>query len=837
MLPETTSLWVKSIGRAAKAARRPSNLHAIERLRTSLGQLRERAALIAAEIPRIYPMLTDHSVAHSEALWEVASEVSGSAYPMTPAEAYVFGSAVLIHDLGIALAGYPGGEAELRKSVEWRDAVSLYLRASAREPPSQDEISSVSEGIALDAVRDVLRARHAEHATDLVRRSWRDIGGTEFRLIEDSELRDYYGRVIGLIAASHGRETEELTAVIRPEVLNPLPWMPGSWTVDAVKVAVLLRVADAAHISAARAPSFQAAIRGVPKSSASASHWSFQARLGKVVLQGDGLVVSAGGGFPVEEASAWWLCYDTIRMIDRELRDVDRLLRETNRPRLAARFMVGAEHPRSLARYVPTVEWQPVDARIHVSDLPALVKSLGGESLYGSDPRIPLRELIQNAADAVQARRCIERRGPSWGRVGVATGSDERGPWIEVSDTGVGMSESVLTGHLLDFGKSLWSSPAVASEFPGLASSNFSSAGRYGIGFFSVFMWGEMVQVRSRRFDADQTRTRVLEFTEGLGSRPIIRDASIDERPLDGGTAVRVWFRSLQIPDPLGGQALPRTLAALAPALEVDLVVEGDGHPDPLVVVAAGDWTTVPGSVLLGRLGVPSKEAAELSHWLDIVAGPDGKPLGRLAISPFSDGMVISRGLSVAEIEGVSGVIHGTVEKVARNFATPAWPLSTMPGWATRQAEVIAEHASRRVQAGCSAAVSAAGGDVACLALAKHEGSWLTLSEIVGLAEDEHEIVLLEDEIPERFEDDFDFRGPTLMLEGRRSPISVGERYRNPSWQLEDTIPQTILTALAQGWGTTVDAVEDISEMNERQKIEDGVIDEYIRFHRIRRPG
>src|SRR3546814_12347428 len=58
-------------------------------------------------------------------------------------------------------------------------------------------------------------------------------------------------------------------------------------------------------------------------------------------------------------------------------------------------------------------------ARLQVSDVPRLVENLGGAKLYGDDPTVSLRELIQNAADAVQARRRFDERDSDYGLISV----------------------------------------------------------------------------------------------------------------------------------------------------------------------------------------------------------------------------------------------------------------------------------------------------------------------------------------------------------------------------------------------------------------------------------
>src|SRR6202020_1786567 len=115
-----------------------------------------------------------------------------------------------------------------------------------------------------------------------------------------------------------------------------------------------------------------------------------------------------------------------------------------------ARRVKGAGSPEMLSRTVQTRGWRPVDARLQVSDVPRIGENLGGSKLYGNDPTVALRELIQNAADAVQARRRFEKRAADWGQITVSLLKRDEEFWLSVEDTGIGMSEQILTGPLLD---------------------------------------------------------------------------------------------------------------------------------------------------------------------------------------------------------------------------------------------------------------------------------------------------------------------------------------------------------------------------------------------------
>ncbi len=105
------------------------------------------------------------------------------------------------------------------------------------------------------------------------------------------------------------------------------------------------------------------------------------------------------------------------------------------------------------------------------------------------------------------------------GKIRVKFGEDANGTYIEISDNGVGMSSLVMTQSLLDFGQSFWGTNLMHKEFPLLEAKGYSSTGKYGIGFFSVFMLGSKVQVISRKYLLGREQTHVLDFMHGLDSQ------------------------------------------------------------------------------------------------------------------------------------------------------------------------------------------------------------------------------------------------------------------------------------------------------------------------------
>ncbi len=469
---------------------------------------------------------TVHDVSHLDALWEMADLIAGPDFQLNPAEAFVFGLGVLLHDAGMSVMAYPGGIDELVSTSTWAEQSQGFGVAG-------QELHLIPAGIKSSLVTNVLRLLHAEQAENLATQTW-CLGSKYFHIIEDDDLRNHYGPIAGKVAHSHHWDSNTLHAKFS-STLGSYGEMPAAWTVDAVKVATLLRCSDAAHIDHRRAPRRLFAM--ARPTGFSEVHWNFQSKLAKPYVEGDRLHYSSIEPFDVSLVDAWYLCFDTVQMVDRELADAEENLRSRS-ARFAVTGVKGAKSVGQFAEAVQTKGWKPVSVDVQVSDVPALAKTLGGEALYSSK-LAPIRELIQNAADSIDARAQIDPDfSKDKGQIVVRVAQHE-GEWrIDVEDNGLGMSEKVLTRALLDFGKSFWRSELVRDEYPEMRSGFHSARGKFGIGFFSVFMWSDKVTVVSRKFTAAQADTMALEFLGGISQRPILREAYTRER--SSGTITRV---------------------------------------------------------------------------------------------------------------------------------------------------------------------------------------------------------------------------------------------------------------------------------------------------------
>ena len=652
----------------------------------------------------------------------------------------MLGCAFILHDLGMALAAYPGGCDQVKQSARWRERLAAHCWAVSGRPPSEADLEDPPKAALDAALRECLRADHAERSGQLLTESWAHPRTNQpLFLLEDQDIRLTWGPLIGQLAASHGWDPQRLGEEFG-EVVGAPPWCPDAWQVDALVLAAALRVADAAHIDQRRAPVLLWALR--QPSGLAAAHWGFQEALQKPRAVGDRLVFTSPRAFEENESAAWWTCFDTLRMVDAELKGVDALLADKGRPRFATRAVAYCDHPQRLTAVVPTSGWIPVDTTIKVGDVPKVVARLGGGALYGNDLSVPLRELVQNARDAVAARAAIGSTTALQIEVRLLREADAY--WVEVEDNGIGMSETVLTGALLDFGTSYWGSSQMSADLPELLGVAWEPIGRFGIGFFSTFMWSPRVQVISRRYDDAQSSTRVLEFDAPIGSRPLLRLAAPLERLRDGGTLVRVrldkdpyseggWLHSYRPDRPL---TLATVLEQLCPALDVDLSVV-EPNSSLLRVIEANDWLTIPGDDLMRRVDsdVSDARVAELAGRVQPVVEADGTVVGRLALvvvdpeRPDSwagrGGVVVTRGIRAGTVNPFVGVLQGAVDRAARDSALPIVSETAWAKWLDDQLTLARPTLTKREEASVGGVFYASGFETADLPMAWTSEGWL----------------------------------------------------------------------------------------------------------------
>jgi len=641
------------------------NVKARELLSNEFGKVRTRAKALVAQISADIPGLTIHDITHLDALWETASLILAEDIFLNPLETFILGCAILFHDAGMCVAAYPNGLEDLKDTTEWQDALARHYSSIGVDRPTVQQLNSPSSDVVAGVAPVVLRLLHAKQAAEIAITGWSDPSNSSntLYLISNDELRNSFGELIGKIAESHWWDVHKLDRL--PERTGSDCGLPPEWVVRPQLIACVLRVADATQIDSRRASGFLRAL--LKPTGVSHLHWDFQSRLSYPVLDGEYLVYNSTREFEVHEAKSWWLCFDTLSMINEELSSIDNFLDYQNLPRLAARKVKGIVSPQVLSRdFVRTKGWKPVDSRLRVTDASHVAKMLGGKQLYGDDPKVALRELLQNAMDAVRARRKLESRDENWGEILVSVENRGEDSFLVIKDNGIGMSAHVLSTVLVDFGRSLWMSDDLLREHPGLSSLHAKHSGKFGIGFFSVFMLGAEVSITSRKYDFSSD-ANTLEFSDGLEGNPLLRELTSGERKdlLDYNTVVKVKLDNK--PDSEGGilfcgngfrsleaLTLEHLIGRVAPASEVNIKCFESGEEK--LVITANDWKNISDAELNVRLHRDG-DFEGLAYY-PLVSG-DGELLGRIRINDSH--FVFGRGRLVASVDGLSSPVSDSV--------------------------------------------------------------------------------------------------------------------------------------------------------------------------------
>ncbi|MER7333284.1 MULTISPECIES: HSP90 family protein [unclassified Micromonospora] len=202
------------------------------------------------------------------------------------------------------------------------------------------------------------------------------------------------------------------------------------------------------------------------------------------------------------------------------------------------------------------------------------VVDLLSHHLYGS-PRVYVRELLQNAVDAITARRATDPDAPALVRVEPPelTGDGT----LRVHDTGVGLTEAQVHELLATIGRS--------SKRDELGFSRHEFLGQFGIGLLSCFLVADEIRVVTRHGDHP-----TVHWTGHSDGRYAVELAASGAGRAEQGTTVTLvprrdadqWFGTPTVVD------LARLFGSLLPVtVRVGDVVTTAGAPP---------WPTTPGS-------------------------------------------------------------------------------------------------------------------------------------------------------------------------------------------------------------------------------------------------
>jgi molecular chaperone HtpG len=537
-----------------------------------------RTVLLDNRTP-FFPAYTDHGLHHVENVIAAAERLipddARSADLLRAEDAAVLVGAALLHDIGLhvhppgfvalvehathePVAWFSEGHSGRPADAPWPDLWEAFRREAQHMGPTQLVgllgsgylgVPNVASQSPLDPGRwmtddylligEFLRRHHARLAHEIAVQGFPGLSARETPVL--LELVPRLANVTGAVARSHAESLRLMVDYL--EFLHPgsrrpagarLPYLMG-----------VLRVADYLQLAVNRAAPLLLRLRR-PHSPISIAEWDKHRAVEDVSFDHrdpQAIYVEVSDEHEFRTHLALRELLDDVQV---ELDMTAAVLSETYemslRPlRLSRQRIRSNLDAPGLHEQLPFV---PRRAALRsATDLFRLVVA----DLYGRAPAVAGRELIQNAADAVRARREWEHQTgtpvPAEALreldADVVVTLEEHASGrclLRVEDRGIGMTPDVVIDYFLQAGASLAPSKSdLESEERGEALRTMK-AGRFGIGAFSAFLLGPEMEVHTRHAGARQ----------GLSFRARIDEDLVELRWADVpvGTEVIVPFRA-----------------------------------------------------------------------------------------------------------------------------------------------------------------------------------------------------------------------------------------------------------------------------------------------------
>ena len=225
------------------------------------------------------------------------------------------------------------------------------------------------------------------------------------------------------------------------------------------------------------------------------------------------------------------------------------------------------------------------EKRAFEADVSKLLHIVAG-ALY-TDKQIFLRELISNASDACERLRYLALTAPELTaddtefRVLVTADAKKRS--LSIADNGIGMNRDDLIANLGTIARSgtmAFLDQVKAREEGESSSEAVSQIGHFGVGFYSVFMVADRVEVTSRRAG----ETQAWRWTSDGGGEFTIAEAARDSR----GTTVTVHLKKKET-DFLESARLREIVTTYSDHIALPIVFK-DGAKEETLNTASALW-------------------------------------------------------------------------------------------------------------------------------------------------------------------------------------------------------------------------------------------------------
>ncbi len=449
-----------------------------EDFKTAVKKICEDGEKLSSTIITFFPTFTRHDVTHIQGVCNWMTKLLGDHLKDLKAdEAALLLMAACWHDSGMSVT--KDEEDELKQRIvdgnpTWHNDKELYdyFEKHPRDAVEYSKDNSTIERI----LRNYIREHHHERAQN-------KIDELEWQL--ELTMRCITPDLLAELCESHGEKLkvhEQVSEDINYELC-----------------AVLLRLADILDYDASRAPDILFLHLGLdhPKTAEQKkSSEEFQKNSAGAFKLEDSqklLRYSAQCSDPNIECGI----QDYLKWVEEELDHSRKVLSYSgSEKRITLPFKIESK--------INQKGYEAGDFKLTMNQ-DRIIELLAGEKLY-SDPGVFVRELLQNAIDAVLDRvRCDHSFSLKDGRIDIYTWRDEEGfAWFRIEDNGTGMNEHILKNYFLKVGCSYYTSDEyMKTELDPALNNGFKPTSRFGIGILSCFMSDKkntQVEVETMRY-------------------------------------------------------------------------------------------------------------------------------------------------------------------------------------------------------------------------------------------------------------------------------------------------------------------------------------------------
>lgn len=414
-----------------------------------LNETKQEVKLLLNEYNKNFPDYTDHSIHHTEEVYNIVSEVltEDEVNNLNDDEIYILSMASYLHDIGMCIPE--------NKISEITDTEELI-----KERELHPEISR----------EKYLRDIHHTLSKKFILEEWKSL---KIPTIE-------YAEAIALVSEGH-----RIVDIGNPEIYNPKFIVKSGRTFVCLPyLAAVLRIADELDITNIRTPSLLTKYY-MPDNEKSVLEWN------KHIATSLRFITENYVEFKVNCSNHSMLAaledqFNKIRNVINYCQKVIRNISNTEN----RKFSLKLEQVRNKITYV---DFDPKGIK-YSFDVENVINAFVGENLY-NDKLTSLRELLQNSIDTCRYKKVLN---PNYTPEINITIDDKS---IKIEDNGLGMDEFIIKNYFGKLGSSFYQQESVKKDYEAI--------GQFGVGVFSYFLMADYIDIETKTKESETLHFRL----------------------------------------------------------------------------------------------------------------------------------------------------------------------------------------------------------------------------------------------------------------------------------------------------------------------------------------